>query len=194
MWQMVQSCLSRLQILDLGTFGGFVSGYFLNSTNIAALSIPSFEAQQGEASYFDAAIIDFITTSQKANMKKIVIDLQSNYGGSPLMATDRFKRFFPNINAFQGSRLRAHPAANVMGNTITEYGDLITNEWVATTKIIGDCSHRGRRNSEALIPSMETTLQQRNDMILRTPSLTTQRWTIQIKTLLSLGLGQIQLL
>lgn len=135
---------------DLGTFGGgFVSGYFLNSTNIAVLSIPSFEAQQEEASYFDSAIVDFITTSQKANMKKIVIDLQSNYGGSPLVATDAFKRFFPNINAFQGSRLRAHPAANVMGNTITEYfglfdntsaifGDLITNEWVATTKINAD--------------------------------------------------------
>jgi hypothetical protein len=132
---------------DLGTFGGgFVSGYFLNSTNVAVLSIPSFEAEQEEATTFDSAILDFITTSQKANMKKIVIDLQSNYGGSPIVATDTFKRFFPNIDPFQGSRLRAHPAANVMGNVITEYfeafdnttetyADLITSEWVATTKI-----------------------------------------------------------
>jgi hypothetical protein len=82
-------------------------------------------------------------------MKKVVIDLQSNFGGSPLVATDAFKRFFPNINPFEGSRLRAHPAANVMGNTITEYfglldnttelfADLITNEWVATAKINAD--------------------------------------------------------
>jgi len=132
---------------DLGTFGGgFVSGYFLNSTSVAVLGIPSFEAEQEEASSFDSAILDFITTSQKANMKKVVIDLQSNFGGSPLVATDAFKRFFPNINPFEGSRLRAYPAANVMGSTITEYfgtldnttelfGDLITNEWVATTKI-----------------------------------------------------------
>jgi hypothetical protein len=135
---------------DLGTFGGgVVSGYFLNSTSVAVLSIPSFEAQQDEASSFDSAIIDFITTSRKANMKKVVIDLQSNFGGSPLVATDAFKRFFPNINPFEGSRLRAHPAANVMGNTITEYfglldnttelfADLITNEWVATAKINAD--------------------------------------------------------
>jgi hypothetical protein len=135
---------------DLGTYGGgFVSGYFLNSTQVAVLSIPSFEALQSEAADFDSAIQDFITTSQKANMKKIVIDLQSNYGGSPLVATDAFKRFFPNINEFRGSRLRAHPAANVMGSTITEYfglfdttdqmyEDLITNEWVATSKINAD--------------------------------------------------------
>jgi hypothetical protein len=135
---------------DLGTYGGgFVSGYFLNSTQVAVLSIPSFDALEQEAGTFDSAILDFITTSQKANMKKIVIDLQSNYGGSPLVAVDTFRRFFPNIDAFQGSRLRAHPAANVMGNTITEYfglfentdemyADLISNEWVATTKINAD--------------------------------------------------------
>jgi hypothetical protein len=135
---------------DLGTYGGgFVSGYFLNSTNVAVLSIPSFNAEQEEASSFESAILDFITKSQKANMKKVVIDLQSNFGGSPLVATDAFKRFFPNINPFEGSRLRAHPAANVMGNTITEYfrildnttelfRDLIKNDWVATTKINAD--------------------------------------------------------
>ncbi|KAF4635118.1 hypothetical protein G7Y89_g2987 [Cudoniella acicularis] len=133
---------------DLGTFGGgFVSGYFLSGTNIAVLSIPSFEGSDAES--FDSAIMDFITKSQQANMEKVVIDVQSNLGGEALLATDAFKRFFPNINPFQGSRLRAHPAADVMGTAITEYfqlfnstsstyEDLITDEWVATTKINAD--------------------------------------------------------
>jgi Peptidase family S41 len=151
---------------DLGTFGGgFVSGYFLNSTQVAVLSIPSFQALESEAADFDAAIQDFITTSQNANMQKIVIDLQSNYGGSPIVATDTFRRFFPNIDAFRGSRLRAHPAANVMGSTITEYfglfdstdqmyEDLITNEWVATSRINADTNELFASWAEAFGPPL----------------------------------------
>jgi hypothetical protein len=134
---------------NLGLGGGFVSGYFLNSTNVAVLSIPSFELQLEDANTFDAAILNFITKSQQAGMKKVVIDVQSNQGGEALLAIDTFKRFFPNINPFQGSRLRAHPAADAMGAAITSYfetfnstsstyEDLITNEWLAITKIDAD--------------------------------------------------------
>ncbi|KAF8862096.1 hypothetical protein BDZ45DRAFT_224480 [Acephala macrosclerotiorum] len=134
---------------NLGLGGGFVSGYFLNSTNVAVLSIPAFALQEEEADTFGAAILNFITKSQQAGMKKVVIDVQSNQGGEALLAIDTFKRFFPNINPFQGSRLRAHPAADAMGTAITSYfetfnstsstyEDLITNEWVAITKINAD--------------------------------------------------------
>jgi hypothetical protein len=72
--------------------------------------------------------------------------LQQNTGGQPLLAIDTFKQFFPNIDPFGGSRLRAHPAANVMGETITDFFDslnttdndyyaLIGDEWVATDLI-----------------------------------------------------------
>lgn len=79
-------------------------------------------------------------------MTKIVIDLQSNEGGGPLLAIDTFKRFFPDIDPYGGSRLRATTPANVMGQTLTSvfqglnstdarYDQLVNSEWVATTKL-----------------------------------------------------------
>lgn len=79
-------------------------------------------------------------------MTKIVIDLQGNEGGEPLLATDIFKRFFPNIKPYGGSRLRATTPVNVMGQTLTsvfqnltaaddEYSLLVDSEWVSTTKL-----------------------------------------------------------
>jgi Ca2+-binding RTX toxin-like protein len=62
------------------------------------------------------------------------------------LAIDTFKQFFPNIDPFAGSRLRAHASANVMGETITDYFNgvdttsedyyiLAANEWVATDRL-----------------------------------------------------------
>lgn len=79
-------------------------------------------------------------------MTKIVIDVQANEGGEPLLAIDTFKRFFPNINPYGGSRLRATTPVNVMGQTLTsvfqnlsstddEYSLLVSSEWVSTTKL-----------------------------------------------------------
>lgn len=45
----------------------------------------------------------------------MVIDVQQNTGGKSLLAIAAFKHFFPNIDPFAGSRLRAHPAADKMG-------------------------------------------------------------------------------
>ncbi|CZR66660.1 uncharacterized protein PAC_16561 [Phialocephala subalpina] len=132
---------------DLGTYGGgYVSGYFLNSTSISVLSIPSFDEYDAALNTFQSTISDFIARSKAVGLQKVVIDLQQNTGGQPLLAIDTFKQFFPNIDPFSGSRLRAHPAANVMGETITDFFDslnttdedyyaLIGDEWVATDLI-----------------------------------------------------------
>ncbi len=75
-----------------------------------------------------------------------MIDVQSNGGGQPLLAIDTFKHFFPNIDPFGGSRLRAQHAADVIGQTTTTYFQtlsstsddfttLIASEWVATERI-----------------------------------------------------------
>lgn len=126
---------------------GGVTGYFLLDASIAVLSIPSFFTPTNESlTDFDSAIVEFITKSQAVGMNKVVIDLQSNEGGEPLLAIDTFKHFFPNIEPFAGSRLRAISAANVMGQTLTsvfhnlttaddEYYELVDSEWVATTKL-----------------------------------------------------------
>ena len=89
----------------------------------------------------------------------MVIDVQSNGGGQPLLAIDTFKQFFPNTEPFGGSRMRATSAGNVMGQTITNIaenvmGQTITDifqginltehhlqasdEWVATERINAD--------------------------------------------------------
>ncbi|KAN0067577.1 hypothetical protein V8E54_014446 [Elaphomyces granulatus] len=132
---------------DLGEFGGgYVSGYFFRSSSRAVLSIPSFDEYGDALNTFDETIANFISAAQNAGLNKIVIDLQSNSGGQPLLAISTFKHFFPNIDPFAGSRLRAHHAADVMGNTITSYFDsldtsdpvyeaLAANEWVSSDRL-----------------------------------------------------------
>ncbi|KAI9767093.1 MAG: hypothetical protein M1840_005882 [Geoglossum simile] len=132
---------------DLGTYGGgSISGYFLNSTSISVLSIPSFDEFGDAVNTFQDTIGEFITRSKAAGLQKVVIDVQQNLGGQPLLAIDAFKQFFPNIDPFAGSRMRAHPSANVMGQTMTDYWDslddtdddyyiLAANEWVATDRL-----------------------------------------------------------
>lgn len=95
---------------------------------------------------FSATIRDFITTSKAAGMQKVLIDLQQNYGGDTLLAFDAFKQFFPQIDPYGGSWLRAHPPANIIGDTITTYWNNLTSdfddfyalynsEWVSSDRI-----------------------------------------------------------
>jgi hypothetical protein len=122
------------------------TGYFLNATSISVLSIPSFDESSDAVLNFSSTIGDFINQSQKKGLQKVVIDLQQNLGGQSLLAIDAFKQFFPNIDPFAGSRLRAHSSADVMGDTITTYFNgldttsedyyiLAANEWVATDRL-----------------------------------------------------------
>ncbi|KAI3329982.1 hypothetical protein F4824DRAFT_354112 [Ustulina deusta] len=132
---------------DLGTLGGgFLSGYFLRSSSISVLSIPTFDEYGTATNTFQNTVQNFIDQAQAAGMTKVVIDVQGNAGGQPLLAIDAFQRFSPNISTFAGSRMRAHSAANVMGITETNftngpakndpyYEALIANEWVVTKRI-----------------------------------------------------------
>ncbi|KAI0965274.1 hypothetical protein F4678DRAFT_339509 [Xylaria arbuscula] len=140
---------------DLGTFGGgFLSGYFLRESFIAVLSIPSFDEYGDALKTFQSTVNEFILKAKLAGMKKVVIDVQQNVGGQPLLAIDAFQRFFPNIQPFAGSRMRAHYSADVMGTVDTTFFDNLTsgdpyytslipayydplsaNEWVVTDRI-----------------------------------------------------------
>ncbi|KAA8566121.1 hypothetical protein MFRU_039g00620 [Monilinia fructicola] len=135
---------------DLGTFGdGVVSGYFLNSTSTSVLSIPSFDVDGDAVFSFQQTIAQFINETRAVGLKRVVIDLQQNYGGQSLLAIDTFKQFFPNIEPFAGSRMRAHTSADVLGKTLTPYWDSLTeddetkyilaaDEWVVTDRINAD--------------------------------------------------------
>jgi hypothetical protein len=125
------------------------TGYFLNSTSVSVLSIPSFDEYDEAVDTFSSTIALFIAQSKAAGLQKVVIDLQQNVGGQTLLAFDTFKHFFPNIDPFGGSRMRAQPFADVMGETMTDYWNslndtddnyylLAANEWVATDRINAD--------------------------------------------------------
>jgi hypothetical protein len=135
---------------DLGTYGGgFVSGYFLRESSIAVLSIPSFDARDEGITDFSNAVQDFLQKSQAAGMNKVVIDLQQNFGGVTMLAYDTFKQFFPTIDPYGGSRLRAQDSTNIIGGAMTKYFetldendeayyDLLANEWVASKRLNAD--------------------------------------------------------
>jgi len=133
---------------DLGTYGGgFVSGYFLEDESLAVLSIPSFDEYGLAINTFSQTVTNFLNASVTAGLKKVVIDLQQNSGGQPLLAIDTFKQFFPTIDPYGGSRMRAHASANVMGETVTnwwlqnltdeyqDYYNLAANEWMIADRL-----------------------------------------------------------
>ncbi|KAM0798969.1 hypothetical protein BDR22DRAFT_857304 [Usnea florida] len=127
--------------------GGFVTGYFLTNISTAVLSIPTFNMEGGDIQTFSDTIQNFLDTAHNAGLSKVLIDLQQNLGGETLLAVDTFKRFFPSNDTFRGSRLRAQPFANVIGNTFTQfyqdqrsqnssvYDDLSASDFVATSRI-----------------------------------------------------------
>ena len=74
---------------DLGG-EGVLSGYFLNESLTAVLSIPNFNP--GNITTFSNTVGQFLRLSKAAGMQKIVVDVQQNYGGDTLLATDTFKQ------------------------------------------------------------------------------------------------------
>lgn len=132
---------------DFGTYGGgSISGYFLKESSTAVLSIPTFDASGDDIDTFTGTIKAFLKKSKAAGMTKVVIDLQNNFGGDILLAYDVFKQFFPRVDPYGGSRLRAHSPANSMGKAISSYFEtlrptdsdyisLFTNEWVSINRV-----------------------------------------------------------
>ena len=64
---------------------------------------------------------NFITQSKQAGLQKLVIDLQQNSGGQTFLAIDTFKRFFPDVQPFLGSRARASQFLNLTGKQLADY-------------------------------------------------------------------------
>ncbi|CZR55849.1 uncharacterized protein PAC_05737 [Phialocephala subalpina] len=104
-------------------YGGFVSGYFLNESSIAVLSITSFLMRGPLAQSF--------------------IDLQGNGGGTVILGVDLFKQLFPAIEPYVGSRMRAHSSwisweilSNIeIRNNLADYGFIIRHWWIWVDKI-----------------------------------------------------------
>ncbi|CAH0004513.1 unnamed protein product [Clonostachys byssicola] len=103
--------------------GGIVSGYILKNDSIGVLSLPSYDRGSADsgttALNFTYAVNDFITKASKAKVKKIVIDLSGNGGGSTFLGYAVFKLFFPDIAPSQLGRVRATSYINTLGSVVT---------------------------------------------------------------------------
>ncbi|KAI1502241.1 hypothetical protein F5X99DRAFT_427387 [Biscogniauxia marginata] len=135
------------------TGGGFVTGYFLDDISTGILSIPSFNVYSDNIGNFADAVTYFTGNATVRGISKVVIDLQQNYGGTSMLAFTTFRRFFPNIDPFAGSRRRSHGMADILGSTVTNYWESLAldnnteaeqkyemeaDEWVVTTRLNAD--------------------------------------------------------
>ncbi|KAL1642032.1 hypothetical protein SLS58_005620 [Diplodia intermedia] len=139
---------------DLSTTGGgVVSGYYFRDISVAVLSIPTFYQSVDHVQNFSETVQSFIDGASAANLSRVVIDLQQNPGGAVFLALDTFRRFFPNVEPFAGSRRRSHPLANALGETITHWWESLDhnnqadsenyttysrNEWMIADRLNAD--------------------------------------------------------
>lgn len=128
--------------------GGFLTGYFLKNISTAVLSIPSFDMSGDDVQTFSDTIQKFLNASHAANMKTVLIDLQQNLGGDTLLAVDTYKHFFPSNDTFRGSRLRAHPTADIIGNAFTTYYTTAANSSTYDALSASDFVSTNRLNVE----------------------------------------------
>lgn len=105
--------------------GGYVSGYILDDISVGVLSIPSFATSGGQLNdpgsglAFSEAVRNFIQTAKDADVKKIIIDLSANTGGTVLQGIDTFKQFFPDAEPPMNTRGGASPDHNTLGRLVT---------------------------------------------------------------------------
>ena len=106
--------------------GGVITGYIINGTKIGVLSIPSFSMFGDSVTEFSTTVDQFIQLAKKLGVTKIVIDVQQNYGGQALLATDTFRHFFPNKEPYGGFRYRAHKNVNKLGTVFSDYFETLS--------------------------------------------------------------------
>ncbi|KAF7563934.1 hypothetical protein G7046_g200 [Stylonectria norvegica] len=104
-------------------YGGTVSGYLLEDISVGVLSLPSFATDEKKANTttFSNAVDTFIKKAKKSGMKKIIIDVSGNGGGTVFLGYDTFRRFFPTIEPSLQFRSRAFDYANTLGTIFTSW-------------------------------------------------------------------------
>ncbi|KAG9228754.1 hypothetical protein BJ875DRAFT_525594, partial [Amylocarpus encephaloides] len=112
------------------TTDGYFTGYFLNKSSIAVMSLPSFYFKTDESvKSFQTAVAEFLIKCKAAGMKKLVIDLQGNGGGRIISGFDLFKQIFPTLEPFGGSQYRATKGVDILGSTFANaIGNKTTQE------------------------------------------------------------------
>lgn len=93
-----------------------LSGYYLKSKQVAVLNLVNFQPMNSKD--FSEKATRFVKEAKAAGMKKLIIDLTFNSGGTTDVGFDLFKLFFPNKEMFTATRFRAHEAAGLIGQAL----------------------------------------------------------------------------
>ena len=93
-----------------------ISGYFLPESDVAVLSLPTFDYFDEEANVdFQSMCREFLRTCRASNKTSLIIDVRGNIGGQPEPAWDLFKQLFPRTVPFTKIRTRATAATDALG-------------------------------------------------------------------------------
>ncbi|WPG99302.1 Hypothetical protein R9X50_00211500 [Acrodontium crateriforme] len=96
-----------------------VGGYFMNDTDVAVLSVPTFEPN--DYAEFQSKVRQFLATCKEQGKSKLLIDLRGNGGGDVMLGYDLFTELFPSETPYGGSNARAHNLLNDLGRITSPY-------------------------------------------------------------------------
>ena len=93
-----------------------ISGYFFPESDVAVLSLPTFDYFDEEANVdFQSMCRKFLSMCRSSSKTRLIIDVRGNIGGDPDPAWDLFKQLFPSIVPFTEIRTRATAAIDALG-------------------------------------------------------------------------------
>lgn len=124
----------------------WISGYFLEGKgydNVAVLAVLSFapwgdyeDNMDGGFEITEArrAVDDFLNKAKKAGKTKLIIDVQGNGGGLVFAGYQMYNQLFPKTtDVWDGSRLRASEALDVLGSTASQTSTEYLNDFITST-------------------------------------------------------------
>lgn len=104
-----------------------ISGFFLRDSvynDVAVLSVPSFNPRNTtnhipEIREFQKTLQEFLAEAKKSRKTKLIIDIQSNGGGSIALGVELFAQLFPSLTAYSGLNLRATQVNKIYGQIVS---------------------------------------------------------------------------
>ncbi|EUC43269.1 hypothetical protein COCMIDRAFT_7254 [Bipolaris oryzae ATCC 44560] len=101
-------------------------GFYLDSfySDVAVLTVPTFDYSSDTTIVTQDCLAKFVTEAKAAGKKKLIIDLQTNDGGSETLAYNLFKILFPRGRDHSAAmRFHATDASRLLTEKLSKLGD-----------------------------------------------------------------------